>query len=335
MKVFRNIEDLQAAVSISKQHIVTIGNFDGCHLGHQSLIKKTLELAQETKSNSLCLTFHPHPKYFFHPEQTPAQLFTREQKIQAFTELGLDKMLIQSFDQPFRETTATEFYQRFLRKDLRAQGIVIGHNFHFGKDRQGSPSFLQEMAEKDSVHLHIMSPHIYENSPISSTRIRQVLQETGQVDQAWSMLGRPYCLLAKIGVGQQIGRQIGFPTINLKAIEQAIPCKGVYAALVWLEGLSSANPQLMQPELRRLLPAVVNVGYRPTLQDDDQIVVEAHLLNDHTKLHEDLSQQKIAVYFLSRIRDERRFAGAEELKEQIQLDILTAKQQIESLVEKK
>jgi len=326
LKVFRHIADLQVESKSSDSHIITIGNFDGCHLGHQKLVTKTLELAHRSNSRGLCLTFDPNPKYFFNPEKTPAQLFTMKQKIQAFQELGMGEMLIQSFDAAFKATTAADFYRSYLRTALHAKGIVIGQNFYFGKDRQGSPSYLQNLAKADGMTLEVVSSEIHDGEAISSTRIRQVLAETGAVDQAWAMLGRPYCLLGIVNAGKKIGRQLGFPTINLSDIEQVKPSNGVYVGLVWLEGTTlDPQPSLLQPQASKLLPAVINIGHRPTLQNDSNIVIEAHLLVEHADLQKDLTSRQIAIYFLSRLREERRFNGADALKNQIQQDVQAAR----------
>lgn len=326
LKVFKNIASLQATSHDAETHIVTIGNFDGCHLGHQKLIELTLDLAKQQSSFGMALSFDPHPKYFFNPGLAPTQLFTMNQKIRAFAEMGLDRLLIQSFDEEFRVISASDFYHSYLRKALKAKGIVIGHNFYFGKAREGSPESLRTMAAADGVILQLAEPSCYQEGPISSTRIRNTLTETGNVSEVWSMLGRPYCLEGRCHSGQKIGRKLGFPTINLGQVEQATPRNGVYAALVWLEGISEgSSAPLMRPNLDRLLPAVVNIGHRPTLQNDQSVVVEAHLLSGHPNLPQDLEQRPVAVYFSQRLRDELKFANADELKAQIEQDIAIAR----------
>lgn len=332
LKVFKNISSLQAANQGDESHIVTIGNFDGCHLGHQRLIQSTLNLAAKTSAASLCLTFDPHPKYFFNPDMAPAQLFTIEQKVQAFHELGFKKMLIQPFDASFRATTAEDFYEKFLKQGLNAKGIVIGHNFYFGKDRKGSPEYLQSLAKSDQIELQIISAATYADQTISSTRIRKILQAHGDVSQAWDMLGRPYLLEGRVNSGQRIGRKLGFPTINLHEVRQLHPCNGVYTGFVWLEGVSTnQQPSIFKPNARQLMPAVINIGHRPTLQNDDKVVIEVHLLEKPSQVDEDLLTRRIGIYFVGRIRSEQKFANAEELKQQIERDIQQARHELRLL----
>jgi riboflavin kinase/FMN adenylyltransferase len=334
LKVFKDLESLIAESSNHPSYAVTIGNFDGCHVGHQKLIAQTRQLADaHPDGESLGLTFSPHPRYFFQPDLPPEDLFTADQKIQAFRELGMDNLLIQTFDKNFAATTAEDFYGRYLKQQIGARSLVVGANFFFGRGRQGGPEFLRQRATEDGVTMKIAEPEIFADKPISSSRVRRTLQDSGQVEDVWSMLGRPYALQGRVYPGQKLGRTIGFPTMNLGDLQQVIPRSGVYAGFAWIETQATSTPApVIHLYPAKLLPAVFNIGYRPTVQNDMKLAVEGHLLAAPESIPAEQYEQKVSFYFTHRLRDEQKFADLAALQQQIQADCNRARKMLEPLL---
>lgn len=307
---------------------LTIGNFDGVHLGHQKLLSMARDHSRVHHCKSLAMTFSPRPEAFFRKTEDERLLFTEEQKIRSFKELGMDYALIQKFDSIFSQMSPEDFYQKFLGAHLRAQSICIGHDFRFGKDRQGNPEWLQDRAHRDGKHVYRCDAVLYREKHISSTRIRQSLKEK-DIAAVTAMLGRPYLIEGRINQGDQIGRTIGIPTLNLENHLQLLPGYGVYAGYVWLQGLSKdQDPSIHQLPSERI-PAIINCGIRPTIKDKESSVrIEAHMLTgDHSnRSHYDL---KAGFYFTHFIRDELKFDSPSKLVEQIKKDINIAKKQLE------
>ncbi len=321
MKVFAHYNDVQPG-KVFKQHtVITIGNFDGLHLGHQTLLKAAQKAAQIPDTGVLAVTFWPNPKMFFSGSNDFDYLFTPSQKRAAFAELGIDGLLIQAFDHSFSETSANDFYAQFLRHSLHCKTIIVGDDFRFGKSRSGDTHRLKQMAQGDGVTVQAAEQVMFESIPISSSRIRDLLKAHGDVEKACAMLGRPYVLDGIIKPNAQIGSQLGFPTANLNQIEQVIPKPGVYAGYVWLEGIMPEHHRsYTNPPLSKLQKAVINIGFRPTIatQTAHSLAIEAHLLDFKST---ELYNKKASFYLCHRIRDEQKFSSREELKQQIADDI--------------
>ena len=328
MKIIQSIDFRTLPEKAPTPKSVTIGNFDGVHLGHQSLIRKALEHAQAHSCDSLAMTFSPRPESFFKKVEDEKLLFTREQKLRSFAELGVDFALIQNFDASFCEMRPEDFYDRFLVKNLGAEAVCVGHDFRFGKRRQGNTSWLQDRCEQDGKKIYQCDAVSYQDKPISSTRIRQTLQDK-DITAVTAMLGRPYLMEGSILQGDQIGRKIGFPTLNLENHGQLVPGYGVYAGYVWLDRYSKRDAPSIHKLPEGLLPAIINCGIRPTFKDKgSSLRVEAHLLTgDHSgQSHYDL---KAGFYFTHFIRDEMKFDSSSLLTEQIKKDIKKARKYLE------
>jgi len=300
---------------------MTIGNFDGCHLGHQDLIAATTQYANKIGAIPLAVTFAPRPEAFFRGLTDEALLCTAEQKTRCLGECGLTMQVIQRFDADFSRISHIEFYRSQLLGQLAAKALVVGDNFRFGYQRLGNATYLRQNSVADGLSLTISEALRHDGLSISSTRIRSILHEHGDVSNATLMLGRPYLLEGRIEKGEQLGRRLGFPTANLGQIQQLLPKSGVYAGFVWLEDEAGS---VQRPAITALPPgahpAVFNIGMRPTIpQAQPTVRVEAHLLAGGFGV-DALYGLRAGFYFTHRLREERAFAGTTELQQQIAKD---------------
>ena len=306
----------------ARDSAVTIGNFDGCHLGHQRLTAATVELAEKLNLATVAITFNPRPEAFFRRLTHEPLLFTEAQKSRALSELGIEYQLIQSFDALFSKVTHSEFYETQIRQKLKATALVVGDDFHFGFQRLGDIEFLRSKANVDGLKLEIGSAVRYCEQRISSTRIRETIKVSGDVSNAALMLGRPYLLEGDIEKGDQIGRKLGFPTANLGSVSQLVPKRGVYAGYVWL--CRDNQPPNLPPVTKlspAIIPAVFNIGIRPSLgQENPPTRIEAHLLTGEYA-QDSLYGRHAGYYFAHRLRDERTFTDLDQLKNQIRSDV--------------
>lgn len=311
---------------------LTIGNFDGCHLGHQELILQTLTFAQECKVPSVAISFDPLPEEYFKPQEKRKKLFTLTQKIRALKELGIDFPLIQNFYEDFTKLTHQEFYQKLLKNTLGVKAISIGENFRFGFKREGTASWLKTQSELDQLRFK-MVPMLTSSDTldINSSRIRKILSVEGDVSKAYELLGRPYMLEGVISQGDKLGRKLGFPTANLTQIKQLLPLSGVYAGYTWLSANKDESHDLIHPKilpnLKSLIPTVFHIGDRPTMAqytfDETEHRIEAHFL-DHEPIDE-LYGFRAGYYLTHRVRENRKLPNLEELKAHIKTDVLQAR----------
>lgn len=326
------IHDLQ---QVSKPTAVALGNFDGLHLGHRRVIAPVVEQERQAAAQgqtviSTLLSFTPHPHVFF--SQKPRPLLTPiQEKIQLLTDLGVKQLVVLEFNQALAKLTADEFISQILVRQLQAQWVSVGFNFHFGCRRQGSPKDLlkhwgkqmtiipeqtldmskqwgNEAADKIKLSAGLELPAMQNDSVrISSSNIRLALSE-GNIELANTLLGRPYSLSGTVSQGQQLGRTIGFPTANLAInADKFLPKDGVYA--VWVQ-LASETEQLVK------LPAVMNIGMRPTVTGGGSRTVEVHLCN----WSGDLYGKTLIVDLIKFLRPEQKFASLDALKYQITQD---------------
>jgi riboflavin kinase / FMN adenylyltransferase len=285
---------------------VTIGNFDGVHLGHQQILKRLYDRARRESLASAVLTFHPHPARLLRPQEAPALLGTLEQRLAAIGALGIDLVLVARFDAALASLGPQEFVRQYLVDAMRAQAVLIGANFRFGHRQTGDARLLSELGRKCGFEVEIVPPMTTDGAVISSTAIRNALRE-GRVDQARSMLGRPFALTGEIKAGTGQGRKLVVPTLNLATEQELLPKTGVYA-----------TEAVVQGETYR---AATNIGVRPTF-DGAHTTVESHLLD----FHETRTSGRLELRFWARLREERKFPSPAELREQVLRDIETAKQ---------
>jgi riboflavin kinase/FMN adenylyltransferase len=302
------IRDPSPWTELPRGGVVSIGNFDGVHRGHQQLLRDAVARARELGTAALAVTFWPHPEKVLRPEAGMKLLATREQKMQLLSLAGLDAVVELSFTEELASTPAERFARDFLFGRLRPREVHLGRNFRFGHGRQGDVAFLEELGRELGFAVRGMEPIHDAKGPISSTRVREVVA-AGLVEEAATLLGRFYAVDGKVSVGQRMGRRLGFPTLNLEPENELLPGRGVYITTCFL------------PSFSRFFPGVTNVGVRPTLYTNHRLIVETHLL-DFTA---DLYREPVRLYFLARLRDEQRFAGVPELVAQVRADIAAAR----------
>ena len=291
MKIIRNsnLEQLPC--------VVTIGNFDGVHLGHQALLAEVKKRAYVLKLESAVITFEPNPKDYFSQNKPQTRISSLREKIELFNEIKIDRVHIIKFNQEFSKVTANEFIS-VLIKQLKVKEIVVGEDFCFGRGREGDIKQLSA----SSMKLNIKNKILMDGKRISSTLIRNLLAND-KLDQANKYIGRPYSISGKVVHGEKRGRKIGFPTANIHMRHNRPPLKGVFAVK-------------FQNHF-----GVANLGIRPSIKGEKKLQLEVHLLN----FSSDLYGQHVSVIFLKKLRDEKKFKSLDELKEQIKLDVIKAK----------
>ncbi len=293
------IDDL-AAAELRQQTVLTIGAFDGVHLGHQALIGDIVGRARATDRLAVLITFHPHPAAVLAPDRAPQYLTTPGEKVALLEGLGLDLMVLLPFDHHVAVTPALDF-MKALSRHLRVRELWVGTDFSLGRNREGDAMRLQQLGQELGYDLHVVEPLLDGGEPISSSRIRALLRR-GSVEEATRLLGRYPSLSGEVVSGAQRGRGLGFPTANLQVRpERAVPADGVYAVFALL---GSERYQ-----------AVANVGIRPSF-DNGHRTVETHLFD----FDQDIYGCDLVVEFVTRLRPERRFADIADLIAQIQED---------------
>lgn len=304
MKIFW---DVQAMTEPLPSPIVTMGNFDGVHAGHQALFRRVHQRANAVGGTSCVITFDPHPQKVLFPEQELSLLNHLDEKIEIIQAYGIDLLLCLPFTPDFAAQAPRQFVQDVLVDALHAQEIYIGYDGRFGRERDGSPEMLAAFGKEYGFHVSIIPPIVLNGIVVSSTKIRQCIQD-GDVERAAELLNRPYALDGTVVYGTQRGAQLlGFPTANVEVIHELLPKKGVYVCYVrWKQ---------------QQFQAVVNVGINPTFRNSP-LTVEAHLLDFDGNLY----GEWIQVLFLKRLRDEVAFSTPEALAAQIGADVDAARQ---------
>ena len=301
-KVLRSTDDWEGLYGPARlSSVVSIGNFDGLHLGHQKILRAVADRAPARGALAAAVTFDPHPLKVLRPEQAPPLLQTLEQKVAGFIELGLDAALVLNFNSALAALSPEEFVRRTLAGPLRATAVLVGRSFRFGNKQAGNAGRLQELGEKFGFAVEIVEPVFVDGQVISSSVVRSAVAE-GAVARAVRLLGRPFALTGEILRGTGRGAGVVFPTLNLAPEQELLPRTGVYAT----ETLVGA----------RVYRSATNVGVRPTF-DAGALSVESHLFD----FSENLASGRIEVRFWERLRDERKFSGPEELRRQIAADL--------------
>ncbi len=296
--------------------VLTIGTFDGVHLGHQKIIKRLNEEAAKIGGESVLFTFYPHPRMVLYPDSHELRLIqTQVEKIDKLRRIGLDNVIVHPFTKEFSRLTATEFVRDYLVNRLNVKKLVIGYDHSFGKNREGGIEFLKDVSETYDFEVQEITAQEIDEVNISSTKIRNAIMD-GNMDLAQTYLGEPFELHGRVVRGEAIGRSIGFPTANIDIESEVklIPKLGVYAVNVVTE--------------TGIYEGMMNIGLRPTVANHDNISIEVHLLD----FKGDLYDQFITVQLLSRFRDEKKFDSVMELKEQLIEDENTARNFFNSLV---
>lgn len=297
MKIFHGTDN----AGISRGTVLTLGVFDGLHLGHQKIMERVVSRAKAVSAIPTAITFDPHPRAVLFPENAPPLLQTLDQRLANFEVLGIEQAIVIRFDKDFANQNAETFLRDIVHERLQAREVYLGKGFAFGKNRGGNIELLRQMSASLGFFADEVPEICLRNQRISSSKIRDLLA-AGKVNSARRMLGRPYGVEGQVVHGFERGRAIGFPTANLKPHNRVIPKFGVYATAT-----------LIKNEWRR---SITNVGVRPTFAGDREPSIESYIFDFDGDLYGDV----LRVRFLHRIRDERKFNGIGELKAQIERD---------------
>lgn len=296
MEIVRDTKNYQSTGRTS----LTIGNFDGLHLGHRKILSELVNTAREAGTRSVVLTFSPHPLKVLRPERAPRLITTPREKLDLIGLSDVDTLIILRFDQELSQLSGESFVRKILVEKLRVKHMFVGENFVFGHRRSGDVTLLRRLSQELDYTVHIIPEVVVRGSRVSSTWIRELIQ-SGRISLANRLLGRYYSVSGEIVPGRGLGQKFLFPTLNLKLHNEIIPHPGVYITLTTIQG--------------RQLPSVSNVGWRPTVGGKD-LTVESHILE--TNLVDTPSHMELA--FLHRLRDEHKFDSIETLKQQIEKD---------------
>ena len=308
MQVFRHIDDPGLALEKS---VVTLGNFDGIHLGHRALIEGAVRDARAWSVPAVVLTFEPHPVKVFTPERAPKMILAHKDKMQMLQALGVDAVVVQHFDLSFAKITAEEFVRRFLVERLRAAKIWVGRDFRFGRGRKGRAEDLERWGGENGFSVAMVEPILVDGARVSSSRARELI-EAGKVDAVMALLGRYHFVSGRVVAGRRRGRDLGFPTANIAARTELIPLDGIYATVFHLG--------------ERDLPSVSSVGTNPTFGTGPR-TVESFILN----FDGDIYGAPVRLSFVQRLREERAFSSVESLVAEIARDVERARQAFRGL----
>jgi riboflavin kinase/FMN adenylyltransferase len=304
VKIYHNIEDF---VPVNNA-IVTIGTFDGVHLGHQAIFKKMIEDARAVNGETVVITFYPHPRLVLQIDSSSLKFIsTQKRKIERLEAIGIDNLIIIEFTKSFSRTSSETFIKKFIVEPIKPYKLVVGYDHHFGKNRIGDYKLLYDLGQLFHFKVERIAAQDVENIAISSTKIRKAL-ELGNVSKANRLLGYNYAICGKVVRGNQIGRTIGFPTANIETPNQykLITAGGVYACQVDYQG--------------KLYDGMGNIGYRPTVSDSE-LTIEVHIFDFDKEIYD----EEITISFIDRIRDEHKYDSLEALRQQLEKDRIAAK----------
>lgn len=304
MELIRGLHNLRA-----RHHgcVLTIGNFDGVHLGHQAVIERLGQVARQLQLPAAVMTFEPLPREFFAPQVAPARLSNLAEKVSYLAQHAVDHLLCVRFDKPFAAMGAVEFIEQLLVKQLGVRHLVVGDDFRFGAKRQGDFAMLQQAGQRYGFTVDSTESFCLNTQRISSTLVREALA-TGDLAHAAQMLGRPFSITGRVSHGEKKGRQLGFPTANLALKRHLTPVTGVFAVQVF--GVDS-----------KPVAGVANIGHRPTM-NGERTLLEVHLFD----FCGDLYGRRLKVELHQQLRQEMRFASFDALREQIARDALQARE---------
>ena len=298
MRLFHGIDNAK----IARPTVLTLGVFDGLHLGHQLIMKTVVERARATGAVPTVITFEPHPRALLHPESAPPLLQTFDQKIEALGVLGIEQTIVIHFDKAFAQIRAEDFLRTVIADRLHAKEVYLGCGFAFGHGREGNIDLLRTVSQSLGFFADEVPELRLHGRRVSSSRVRELLQQ-GKVNIARRMLGRPYGVEGRVVRGAERGATLGFPTANLHPQNRVIPRNGVYVTAT-----------LIDAQWRR---SVTNIGTRPTFGSDNESSVETFVMDWFGDLYGDV----VRVRFLHRLREEKKFSSVEELKSQIDRDV--------------
>ncbi len=282
---------------------LTIGNFDGVHVGHRAMIERVIAQAQRRGVDSCVMTFEPHPREFFAPDQAPARLTSMREKLELLAAMGVDKVLVCRFDFDFARIDAQQFVDRLVVSGLRANYVLVGDDFRYGARRLGDFDALREAGRKHGFEVERMDSVEVEGVRVSSTAVRERLA-SGDLAGAARLLGRAYCIGGRVVRGDRLGRELGFPTANIALRRDPVPLQGIFA--VEVTGLGEAP-----------VAGAASLGVRPTVKSGAKPVLEVHLLDFAGEIY----GRRLNVHFLEKLRDEQKYADLDELTRAIRNDV--------------
>lgn len=297
----RVIEDVRNTTASFPNLALTIGSFDGIHLGHQRIIGEVIQAARAMNGTAAVMSLRPHPRQFFAPQNAPNILMSDEKKEEVLDELGVDVLFVLPFDAAAASMPPESFLREIVVDRCHAKTLIVGHDFSFGKNAAGDFSFLQEQAAAYGYEIRQTPQVVIDGERVSSTLIRERILQ-GEVDRIAPLLGRKYAIVGEVISGRGVGAKLGVPTANITPHHSAVPAQGVYIAQAHVDGI--------------LYPAAVNIGVAPTIRNED-IVIEAHLL-DYSG---DLVGKRIEIIFHKRLRPEKKFPSIHALIEAINEDV--------------
>jgi riboflavin kinase / FMN adenylyltransferase len=301
MEIFRHIEEPKLSAS---RTVVTLGNFDGVHLGHQALIRHTVEEGKRLGVPSVVLTFEPHPLKLLAPARAPKLILLHKDKMRLFQSFGVDIVVIQNFDESFAALEAPDFVRSFLMERLRSKKLWVGRDLRFGRGRKGTVENLVQWGTRYDFEVGAVEPIVVDQERVSSSRIRQLVEE-GRVEEATPLLGRYHFVSGKVVSGHRRGRELGFPTANIASRNEVLPQDGIYATLLQIgeESLSSVS----------------SVGVNPTFGPAAR-TIESYILNFDRSIY----GESVRLSFVKRIREEKKFDSVEQLISQMRGDVTAA-----------
>lgn len=300
MKIYNNFNDYQKVANA----IVTIGTFDGVHLGHQTILKDMVRVAKEIKGESVVVTFYPHPRQVLRIDDGNLRFITtQEEKIRLLENIGIDNLIIVNFTEEFSRLSSECFITDYVIKNISPVKIVVGYDHHFGNNRKGDFNLLNDLGERYDIEVQRIPAKDVENIAVSSTKIRHSLQQ-GDVCYANRLLGYQYAYFGKVVDGAKIGRELGYPTANVYVDREyrLIESPGVYATYIEIDKI--------------IYKSMTYIGNKPTLDKDEKESVEVHIFD----FNDDIYGKHVKIRFVKKIREEQKFKDLETLKHQIQID---------------
>jgi len=311
MKIIKGIENLKRSF---RNPVVTLGNFDGVHLGHQQIFERVVEEASKIRGEGVVVTFEPHPLKVLAPEKFLPLLTPFRKKMMLIEKSGIEIVLCIEFSLTFSEISASEFIESILVEKMKAKKVIIGYNYHFGKGQGGDAQTLKDAGKTFDFEVEVVEPLRVGETIVSSSKIRNLIQK-GEVEEASKLLGRDYPVIGKVVEGEKRGQTLGFPTANLELSDELYPKTGVYAVqVVWHQ---------------KRFNGLANIGTNPTFpaqtgKGGEPFSLEVHILG----FNQDIYGKEIEVSFKKRIRDEARFESPSLLIEQIKKDIQWARENV-------
>ena len=308
MRIVRGIKNFAERLP---NPVLTLGNFDGVHLGHQAIFRKVVERAEEIGGTSVAFTFEPHPLKVLSPERSPQLLNTFHGKLRLFETAGIEVVICANFTRAFADQHPEDFAREVLHKQIGVKEVYVGYDYAFGKGREGSIESLKRMGQTYGFKVGVIEPVQVDGVVVSSSTIRDLITG-GRVEEGARLLGRHYTIEGEVVHGSHRGHTLGFPTANIKSANELIPAFGVYAVLARVEG--------------RTLKGVASIGIRPTF-DGGPVSMEVFLF----EFSEDLYGKEMEVSFVKRLRGEEKFSDVEALVRQIQKDVQSAREALRAL----